>query len=667
MGFELSEIALLGGLVLATIGAYWLYGKYKTENKATNLVLKALRWALIFLVFAIILKPFFESTELQLQPKQLIILEDISQSVASQVITPEIRSQFDIEGLETKWVPFAGSLATKDSLSNTSSTNIDLALREVAQTFDPERVAQIILLSDGVYNTGQNPIYTAQNSSTSIHTIALGDTTTYPDAKISAVKFNQKVFKGNQFPIVVDWVTEQIENKELTIILLENGNVIAEKKVKPNSAYATGQIQFLALAQSKGIKNYKVSITTLSEEKNKVNNQRVLPIEVIENQANLLVLYDAPHPDIAAITDPLQQKPAYKVMFKQHNKASAADIKKADLILYFQRQQNSSPIAISTQKPVWYFIAQGNNTRWTQRISGLKMPAGKSNGVQLKPNANFGLFNIPQEWMSSNLSNLPPLALPFGEYEVAPNSTILFHQGLGTLTTNYPVAGFSNANQVKNGFWLGSGIWQWKMAAKAQGLPSLDDIILSSCQYLLTKPFEKLLSVTPPKNLRANQMANWNATLINPSLESVKNANIILELTNNDSLAFQYALQPNANGYSKNFPLPKGTYEYKATATWEGQQETDRGSVFVSDYNAELQQNKANWSVLKEISTLTGGNFYTLAETANLKSFLSNQEFTPTGFQSKSKKHWVNSLLFFLALIALATSEWVIRKRNGLK
>ena len=61
----------------------------------------------------------------------------------------------------------------------------------------------MVVYSDGIFNKGQDPVYSAQNVGKKIHTVVLGDTSRYKDLSVSKVLYNESVFLGNEFPIEI--------------------------------------------------------------------------------------------------------------------------------------------------------------------------------------------------------------------------------------------------------------------------------------------------------------------------------------------------------------------------------------------------------------------------------------------------------------------------------
>ena len=73
-------------------------------------------------------------------------------------------------------------------------TDIAASLLKIAQSeFNPDA---IILVSDGNFTAGQNPIYTSTVNRTKIYTIGVGDTAFTPDLLISDVQINKVVYQN---------------------------------------------------------------------------------------------------------------------------------------------------------------------------------------------------------------------------------------------------------------------------------------------------------------------------------------------------------------------------------------------------------------------------------------------------------------------------------------
>jgi ATP-dependent Zn protease len=81
----------------------------------------------------------------------------------------------------------------------------------------------------------------------------------------------------------------------------------------------------------------------------------------------------------------------------------------------------------------------------------------------------------------------------------------------------------------------------------------------------------------------------------------------------------------------------------------------------------EIQNNRADYSVLYQLSQQTGGQFYSTENYGTLIEFIKNNKQIAVQQQKQTlQTEWINlKVLFFLIIILLAT-EWFFRKYWGI-
>src|SRR5205085_5268431 len=75
-----------------------------------------------------------------------------------------------------------------DNLSfNQPGSDLHGALREITNDFEGRNLTGIVLVSDGIYNSGPSPLYTSQR--VPVYTVGVGDTTERIDASIRNIAY----------------------------------------------------------------------------------------------------------------------------------------------------------------------------------------------------------------------------------------------------------------------------------------------------------------------------------------------------------------------------------------------------------------------------------------------------------------------------------------------
>jgi predicted component of viral defense system (DUF524 family) len=177
-----------------------------------------------------------------------------------------------------------------------------------------------------------------------IYTIALGDTIPLKDVWIQTINHNQVAYLGNTFPVEVVVNAVDLKDKQVAVSISNNGKVLKSENITINSNSFSNTLNYLLDADKPGIQKYTVSISTIDEDKNKQNNSQSFIIDVIDNREKVLILANAPHPDIAALEQSISAPQTYEVEIALINEFTKP-LKPYSLIII--HQVNAIPLRIS--------------------------------------------------------------------------------------------------------------------------------------------------------------------------------------------------------------------------------------------------------------------------------------------------------------------------------
>ena len=209
--FGISTNLPFGFIFLALIiGFGYAFFLYQKEDKIDKIWLKRILFSFRFLVVSflcfLLLSPLVNSLQKQKEKPILIIVQDASTSVKDYNIYEELsllaeqtENDFDVFTFHFDETIKEGFINEYNGLQTNYSNLFD----DLESRFTGRNVSAIILVSDGLYNMGENPIFKSNTSKFPIFTIALGDTIQQKDLLIKDVQYNEIAFLGNDFPIAV--------------------------------------------------------------------------------------------------------------------------------------------------------------------------------------------------------------------------------------------------------------------------------------------------------------------------------------------------------------------------------------------------------------------------------------------------------------------------------
>ena len=178
---------------------------------------------------------------------------------------------------------------------------------DLESRFTGRNVLAIILVSDGLYNIGENPIFKSNAFRFPIYTIALGDTIQQKDVLIKNVQYNEIAFLVNDFPITVLLDGYHCNNKVVELKLYEGKSLLHKQKININKDKFHSKIPLKVFAKQKGLQKYTLQLSSLDSEKNKANNNYEIFVDVLDSKYNILLLSDNSHPDIAVFKSVLEK------------------------------------------------------------------------------------------------------------------------------------------------------------------------------------------------------------------------------------------------------------------------------------------------------------------------------------------------------------------------
>ena len=648
-------------LLAGAIYSFALYRKgsdHKTETpKHVTVLLAALRFltvsAIAFLLLAPLVKHRISSHE-----KPIIVLEqDVSESVRSVDY-----SKFEIQNSEFEIV--------RDSFGG-KTTDIAEALRGVADRYRGRNLGAVVLISDGIYNQGQNPATIAPSLATPIYTVALGDTTHHPAAAIANLRYNHTAYMGNQFPLEVTLHAHRLKGSHGTLSVTHNGKRLFSKEIPYNDNHFSTTEAVTLEADHPGLQSYTVTLETPSIGR---KSTHTIAVEVIDGHQKIAILTAAPHPDVGALRRAIERNENYEVEVLDKGDLGSKKLSDYSLLILHNLPARGMKTDIRQIPAIFILGSQTDLGQFNAMHLGLEIvaKARKSDEATAVHNGAFSLFNIDEE-VCRKLEQMPPLSTPFGTYRPAANLQALFTSKIGSVASDRPLVAFCQQEGIRHAFVAGEGLWRWRLQDYlANGShDAFDQLIEKMVVYTSLQTQKERFHVTTQHIYRDNEPVVIEAELYDDNYEPVNTPDATLELrskmenTERDSRPnSQFTFNRSAGGYT----LPLGTlapghYTYTATTTLSGRKYTATGSFIVEDINLEQSNLVADHALLNTIAQTTGAQMLLPDEFDRLPQFLSERDDLKSIVYSHTRyTELLNLPLIFIFLVLLLAAEWVIRK-----
>ncbi|MFD1061781.1 VWA domain-containing protein [Winogradskyella litorisediminis] len=669
-------LLIILSFVIALLLALFQY-VYKAKKVASRNALIALRFVSVFCALLLLINPKFESVTYFEEKPNLVIAIDNSESVAylnqnekaktlfqNLVENKDLQNKFNIETFK-----FGDDVSTSDSLNfDDNTSNISKFFKNYNELYS-KSIAPIILISDGNQTIGNDYQYIASKSKQPIFPIILGDTTTFSDLRISQVNANRYAYLKNKFPveIIANYSGNQSVSSNLTI---RSGNVVLFSKRLEFGPNKTSFIINTNLnASSVGVKTYRVEISPLDNEKNKVNNYKNFAIEVIDQKTNIALIAETIHPDLGAFKKAIESNEQRSVEILKP-KEFIASSKDFQLVMLYQPNTAFKAVydKIISQKLNTFTIAGSttdfnflntNQNNFTQDITN------QTENYQPILNVNYGTFIVD----NITFENYPPLKSDFGAVSFKIPEETLLYKAVNGFNTEESLLSTLEAEERKHALLNGEGIWRWRAQTylDTDSFETFDNFIGKLIQYLSSNKKRRRLNLDYKSFYNQTENIIVNAQFFNKNYEFDANANLQITFRNKDTDVSKTLplLLKNASYSIDLSSIAPGDYVF--TVKSNDEPVSASGTFKVLEYNVEQQFLNADVSKLQSIANSSGGKSYFIEKSSSLIDDLLNDKRFATIQKSKRNTIPLIDYKYLLGLIALALSlEWFIRKYKGL-
>jgi len=659
------------------IGYAWLLYKTKhTWGKTTNRILFFVRAFAVTLAAFLLIGPILKLTTNQYEKPAVAIVLDSTQSVTEVLGAEKRKALLNNISTQTQALENAGYQVDYRSLGSGTS-DIHGAIRSITSDYEGKNLSNIVLVSDGIYNSGPSPLYTTLRIP--VNTIGIGDTTQRVDLALKNVAYNKIAYQGNRFPVRAEVLVKGLVNQDVRASISMGGKVISTQN-KNSGSKGLLDFDFLIDANEKGIQRVDVAIEPVKSEINQKNNRAAIYVEVVEGKKKILVVSSSPHPDIKALRSAIEKNSNYEFhvhipgIKEEDQQALAPD--KADLVIFSQAldpEGKTLPLVQKFQKTkVGMLFMVGSKTNLRQ-FANINIPLtfeniGQRDEVIPSFNTEFRDFAFNDD-IAGKFSRYPPVSVPFGKFTYPQDAAVLLYQRIGSVTTNRPLLFSWNGPQNRIAVLLGDGIWKWRLNeyAETEKTEAFDEVFSKLIQYLSTADDRRKFRSFPIQNeFTDSEPVVFESQLYNDLFEPIYGSTVNIELRSEsgNTTKYSYATSPAGSRYRIG-GLKEGIYRYTASTQTGTGKETVSGEFLVTAQNIESQNLTADFGLLKKLSDESGGKFYLEGEGEKLVGDLSTLKAKTLIHSEDSFHPMINLKAVFFLLLFLLSLEWFTRKFFG--
>lgn len=604
--------------------------------------------------------------------------------------------RFD-ENLRRYSKPALDSLNFKGAL-----TDIAKAIRQASYEPESENVQAAIILTDGAFNAGNNPLYDAETFAKPIFTIGIGDSSAQRDISITSVVTNEISYVGSNVPVNVNLSTGGYSSGSLRVTLSDNGNKIAEQSIAISPDKDSYSVNFTYSPKQEGIRKLTASVGAFPDELTTLNNHASEFIKVLKNKRRIVIFAGAPSSDLSFIRQNLS---------KEKELETKAYIQKSKAEFY----ENPSQAAVNESEAI-ILIGFPNAYTPASAIDMIAQAAERGKSIlfiaskdldynklkKLEPYLPFTVTSTkPQEFLAAPdvrdeaavnqilrvkgnegdaalWNALPPIFRTETFVKAKPESEVLATFKVNNVALKEPLLITRDFQGKKSLAVIGYGIYRWKLlgygAEQAKGddnaVDLFDQFITNSVKWLAVTDQNKTVSIrTTKKFYSVGERVEFIGQVYDQAYAPLDNANVNVKISGSQERSIILASLGNGRYAGSVQGLPKGDYYFTGTANYGGKNlGSESGRFAIGEQSPEFQNLQMNAKLLRDLSSQSGGKFHAASsDLSRVVDEIKNlPNFKAKGVTLRREIALWNFPWLLGAAILLFSIEWFIRKRSGL-
>ena len=691
-GFQsaLSLYVAIPITIFLIILAFVSYKKNNALPPSIKFTLSTLRSIAFIVIIFLILNPIFLSNIEEKQKPKILFLLDNSESVAvkkgkysgledyARILNFLIDSkpthvEIDYFTIGNRTKP----LDNIDSLTySESSTNLIDAINQIKEL--EEDYSTAVIISDGILTFGRNPLIASTNISIPINTIGIGDTSKVRDLSVHNIITNAIGYTNTKQLVDVEIAHNGFEGKTISIQISDKfGEVISEnKRILDNN---TGIIteQFIIELSNEGLTPFIVSVKDFDEEWSTKNNAQSFVIDVQDSKTRILHISAEVHPDVKFLRSLLTTDVSIELQtltwLGENNfvEKKLPETEELDLIILHGNPDDFSSLDVFnsfSDKPTLLLELPNsrtlnNNNNYFELISKQSYQLFETNIYPSNTIESHPILELDE----INYESLAPIVSTINTELKEDSSIPLFFVGFQGIQTEQPIFAITEQTTIRRAHISSWGWYKLYQSPNKNEREFVSQLFTNLISWVSNNPDHRLLKITPAKNsFNSSEQVLINASLINESGNPEADATIELVISSetlNEKIINLNNL--GAGNYSVTLDdVVTGLISFKATARKNSRIIDEQiGEFIIEKLNTELTNILRDDFLLSSIANETEGSFFTSSTVNNFwdtisdSNLLENKTEIVTSYYSP-----VRSMLWFVLLILLLGTEWLVRR-----
>jgi uncharacterized membrane protein len=700
----------------------------KSVTRARSLVLWSLQSAVIAVLLLLLWQPAISVTALRPQQNIVAVVVDDSNSMGvkdgahgesreqqalqllNSALLPDLRKQYQVRlyKLDSS-LKRAGDLQQVQAAG--SGTELGAGLRQLAGEAATLPVGSVVLLSDGADNSGgidADTMAELHRRRLPVNTIGFGRETLSHDVEIESVDLPDSALQNSRLQAVIGIRQEGFSGRQASIVVKSGGSVVASRQITlAEAGRQTETVEFDA--GKSGVKNVEVKIEPLSGEDNVANNRITRVLSVDGAKRRILYVEGEPRWEYKFLRRAVEDDPAIEIV---------SMLRTTQNKVYRQGISNPNELADGfPSKPEDLFAYQGlilgtvESGYFThdqqiaiqefvdRRGGGLLFLGGRASladgdynappfsellPVKLPPHKNTfhrelvaaELTDAGKKSLMCRIETDPDKSvdhwnvLPYlADYQDpgTPKPGALMLAQVNVNGNRVPLLVTANYGRGRTAVFATGGSWRWRMQQPVADT-SQETFWRQLLRWTAGATPSRVVALPSVKHLDTGGRVQLRAEVRDLHYLPTSAAQVQAHIVEPNGAAESVTLRPQ--------PLSPGIYSAQWTAPQNGSYvaeiSANSGTVPLGkdvmtfrreDGAAENFHREQNRDLLTNLADQTGGHYYTARDAKKLPGEIS---FSEAGITARENKDLWNMPVVFLLLLAIRSTEWLLRRRWGL-
>ncbi len=704
--------ALLVPLLLFT---FFYYRRTNPPISARmRIVLAALRSVALALLLLSLAEPVFSFMLVRSAPAHLAVLFDNTES--ARTVEDFDSKSLLLNRLAGGSFPGQGAgifvrddYAFADSLSELSAplafdgkrTALGSCLSELKEAYRDRNLQAAVVISDGLVNSGLDPIDAALKLDVPIYTVDIGPQKWSKDLRIVRLVHDEVGYQGKPSTIEIEIESRGFEELVVPVRIRSGGKTLGTSEVRLIGADARQKVTLEFVPQDMGIRNFSVSLPTQPDEELTDNNARSFSMKIMKSKLKILLAAGYPSWELTFLKRVIEGSADFDYDLSVFDRTGmlrtaafprdADDLKDYDLVILV----DYAPSILASKvdglasylsdhgKAVFFILGPEFAMHAPLGVLAELLPYDFSEGRSIRDEGAFHLqLTEPGRYhpvmqiaeFRSQLQNAWAGIPPFEQYvavgQEKPGVTVLaVHPDRSPRGDLIPLVSVSRVGKGK--VLTTNCVPLWKIDFLSRGRGGSGDgyskFIGNCIRWLTTTEDIDRITIAPTKSVfRSGERVTFSASLYDESYQAMTDGTVTLRVlpdsgTVGDTLVVSMVRTAPGKMTADFHLLDHGQYRYSADVMRDDKKVASASGKFIVEaFSLEEETLYEREDLLRELAATTGGRHYPISM---IDSLIPNVKLLSAEYQSRYEHPLANNWIILLIALVFLSLEWGIRKR----